>query len=770
MTRIDSALLDPREPAVDLVEGRHAKRPALELAILGGEERPWSRSLEQGRYVVGSDRQCDIVIDADGVQPRHFLLVVGSNRAIVRTYGEAVLLNKHLTNESSLGLGDRLWMGGVRIEVTAVGWEGKLGEAESSRAGQTVANRDASLPELISPADEAVLVALDAERTREESEKQSKDGEARVAEVKRRERRLQEVADLLQECLRDVLKKERNVGHRAVALEAHLAAAALVEEKQSAERSELARATAVVEADREQLAEARAEAERLLNEAEAQRREMNRREASLEERRQAVEEREEQLCRREAEVENRFRMHESTRRRLTEEQEQLAFDRVTLGSEKASLVGEYEAIEARRLEMESLRSSLEAQREAFQRAFEADYVAIEETRAVFTERTKELKRAEVDFAWRELALIDREESVSELEAVLYKREQEQARTNIDNEPKESSNSTPSNEAAMSCQINDVELPTFEDLVPVEGLADGDKVSSSSISTLLGVQKVETTAHVMERLSKVEQMLESLLRRLPTEPVPDPDGAVANVKDWRLAFKSPSVEEPRPAVIELEDAANSSSVSRYMEQLLIRMRASNPVVPPPAVQEEEREEVAAGSGDVEPPANPADSVVVAESDVVPTVGLEPIKPSRMKLTKEEQRAQNSSLREVANLSARQAITQHSMRRYKAELTAKAIVSIVAFAIAVFFLTASVQSGNGYLWETVAAFSVVGVIVVDFIVTLRRFPDTTPRVSSAVVQESPAAAGEDGNTVSADEENAADLVAEPDALPLESPATA
>lgn len=735
MTPTGSAIVLSEDSAVGTPDGRHAtnEHPALRLS-LSQDGRPLSPfSLATGRYVVGSDAACDLVVEAPDIHPRHCLIIVGRSRAVIRTYAESLLLNGEPIDESPLAAGDRVSIGSVEFEVTSTRWKDRAASSESGSGNGPTSSAFISSPVPISPADESLLIAVEAERLREQSISagDSSCDAQRAADLVRRERLLREFAALVLESQADSSARERSLRNRATALEAHLKAVALVEEKQATESRLLSDERTLLAAERSQIAEKRSDVERLTTEAACRLTEVGQREAELEQRSRSLDSREEQLRHQEFEAEKRIQAAQSARRRLLNEQEELAIIRVTAASERASLEGARAELELRCRASDASQDAIEAQRQAFQQAFTQDYVAIEEIRASLNEREAMLKTAEVEVAWRAQDLDDREQQLERLAVELEAQRRDQASHSSQNGGEESSSQTPGGDASMPYENEESHLPDLNELVVADNAAAHSAEDQPSLSSLLGVQRIDAGTNVMERLTKVEHLLETLLQRLPSETAAI--GSETPASDGYARFNRSAVEEPRPVVIELDDAQNSGSVSRYMEQLLVRMRVDNPLVPAPATARNDVDMTV-----IEPewtgPSERVREIVEDErvkDDLESAVTILPLpvdaakRPEpRTKLTKDEMRAQTSSLREVANLSARHAISRHSMRRYKAELTVKAVLSIVAFALAVSAFTANITSDGGYLWQTVSAFIAVGVIVFDFLLTVRRFPDSTP----------------------------------------------
>jgi hypothetical protein len=143
-------------------------------------------------------------------------------------------------------------------------------------------------------------------------------------------------------------------------------------------------------------------------------------------------------------------------------------------------------------------------------------------------------------------------------------------------------------------------------------------------------------------------------------------------------KSPP-PSPRPGDFQLEDT-DPDSVNSYMERLLERSRGRtghlNRVTVVPA-----NEEIARNKTDravVSPQAAPAaesDRKFKEQSEAPPPVVIR----ERPKYDTEQARAGLGSLREVANKSARQALTQHFWKRYRSSLMVRVTLIVMSFAL-------------------------------------------------------------------------------------------
>lgn len=71
-----------------------------------------------GRYIVGSDPDCDVALAMSGVEERHCLIIVGRKRVLLQSYSRLTWINEGAVSEGELRDGDRLVIGPLEFEVT----------------------------------------------------------------------------------------------------------------------------------------------------------------------------------------------------------------------------------------------------------------------------------------------------------------------------------------------------------------------------------------------------------------------------------------------------------------------------------------------------------------------------------------------------------------------------------------------------------------------------------------------------------------------------
>jgi hypothetical protein len=73
--------------------------------------------LAPGRYLIGSADDCDLIIPVGGVAPQHCLIVVGTNRTIVKALSPLTWVDDGPLSESVLQLGQKLIIGPVELRT-----------------------------------------------------------------------------------------------------------------------------------------------------------------------------------------------------------------------------------------------------------------------------------------------------------------------------------------------------------------------------------------------------------------------------------------------------------------------------------------------------------------------------------------------------------------------------------------------------------------------------------------------------------------------------
>lgn len=102
---------------MNLPESSVAAPPKLVLEPVraNSEFRPFP--LAPGRYLIGSGSDCDLVIPVGGVAAQHCLMIVGTNRTIVKALSPLTWIEDGPLQESVLQLGQRLILGPIELRT-----------------------------------------------------------------------------------------------------------------------------------------------------------------------------------------------------------------------------------------------------------------------------------------------------------------------------------------------------------------------------------------------------------------------------------------------------------------------------------------------------------------------------------------------------------------------------------------------------------------------------------------------------------------------------
>lgn len=91
--------------------------PKLVLEPVRASSRFRSFPLAPGRYLIGSGEDCDLIIPVSGVASQHCLMIVGTNRTIVKSLSPLTWIDDGPLTESVLQHGQRLILGPVELRT-----------------------------------------------------------------------------------------------------------------------------------------------------------------------------------------------------------------------------------------------------------------------------------------------------------------------------------------------------------------------------------------------------------------------------------------------------------------------------------------------------------------------------------------------------------------------------------------------------------------------------------------------------------------------------
>lgn len=136
--------------------------PKLVLEPVRANSSIRSFPLAPGRYLIGSADDCDLVIPVGGVAPQHCLIVVGTNRTIVKALSPLTWVDDGPLSESVLQLGQKLIIGPVELRTRRPDVSEWLEESEPAARAipEPVAYAPPQIEELLDQARQQLDTAL----------------------------------------------------------------------------------------------------------------------------------------------------------------------------------------------------------------------------------------------------------------------------------------------------------------------------------------------------------------------------------------------------------------------------------------------------------------------------------------------------------------------------------------------------------------------------------------------------------------------------------
>ena len=157
----------PNPTAIEGTMDRQTKRsstaPKLVLEPVRGNSRLDSYPLATGRYLIGSAHECDIVIALGGVAPQHCLMIVGTNKTVVKAISPLTWINDGPLTEAVLKHGERLILGPVelRTRLPEVSEWIELHEGKSAPPAVPASYEPPQIEELLDHARQQLQTAID---------------------------------------------------------------------------------------------------------------------------------------------------------------------------------------------------------------------------------------------------------------------------------------------------------------------------------------------------------------------------------------------------------------------------------------------------------------------------------------------------------------------------------------------------------------------------------------------------------------------------------
>lgn len=731
-------------------------------------------ALTAGRYVVGSATTCDVQIQAEGVEPKHCLIVAGPHRAAVRAYDPETRLNGIKVDEAPFAAGDILSVGPIEMRLESM--DGNFSHtcvimampqsAEESHpeVNHNVPANDGPEVKLRRWRDEllrrendliiAAAAANAASRARALVEPVASVGPAarddnaeQHANLNRRERRLAEITHELAASQTALLARERAVFDRSALVDSWFAAASAAEAKFRDEERAAAEARERLHAARLQFEQRDDDVTRRLAEVERREKSLEARVAEIVAREQAVQE-DSQSCH-EARVrlaadrdalEQRFSTFAEERSRLRQE-----LAETTSVQESKGRQPEQDAESLRVLE--ELQQELD-DRAAVQRAAEIDLAW----------QQRELEWAAVEIGWQRS---EAEDLAQELASARVAFEQELATSVVGHG--NASDSVLSDHLAST----DWQARVAEENARLAALSEALVAERAA----LRAEESRFNAARQEFAQEQERFGESVRLELARRDTLAA-ATVAASSCEALAIHLPEARgNERECVVDVAAGGTHAAVDeslRELEQTLATLFDSGDastrtdiiaadsnagywtplenLAPPIRVGGIELDDAANPDSVArymqellqrmreDNPLFPSDARTETEEgktasqhlveDLPPSpVILQPFElPAPLSpVNKEELRSQTATLRDIANQSARAAIGQHSLRLKKAELVAKGVLTTVAILIGGFLMAVFARFGSSYLWHVLAGSATVLFVTYDFLVSFQKLAE-------------------------------------------------
>ncbi len=388
-------------------------------------------------------------------------------------------------------------------------------------------------------------------------------------------------------------------------------------------------------------------------------------------------------------------LHAAERAELAAFSEVCAADAARLAAEQESLLSGKQALAAARQQLDFERTELEEQRARL--AAECDALAA--ARQIQTDRAARLAAAKLAFASRQLVLLN--DDPEPLATALPAPPENPESCTAADQPASIAGESPAEHESSSLAATPPGGPDWSDAI-------GDLAASLAIpAEVTRCEAVGEPGSDNAAITPLRSVLAEMFgfqSDTPGDQSPAQDNvgpsrteesragdvemaeAVATSLDATAALigtSPPSAAPPQPEIV--VDADNPESISAYMEQLLARTRRNSPVAggQETSISERYAAPVVERHSAVESllPSSPTAEVEVAD-ELAPTadgVEAEPVAMApRARVNAEELRAGINSLREVANLSARNAVATHTWKKMRGSIFVKLVLSISAVA--------------------------------------------------------------------------------------------
>ncbi len=675
--------------------------------------------LRSAKCTVGSGPRCTLRLRARGVAPLHCLIVRGPAAAAVQCWAADTRLNHRAFRDAPLVPGDRLSIGPIELEVVLLGGTGALHEPSA----------DENQPQNV-PADELTELqretqaTFELERERLDAEREQLD--ARLTDVETRERALaderQQWETMREEASRRSSAETEQTSARLSEIEEQCRK--LEEERQqwqsehdamehrvAEERDNLAAAQAASQAEqdafaaerRQWQAEQQQSARDLVQEREqldARLTDVETRERALADERQQWETMREEASRRSsAETEQtsaRLSEIEEQCRKLEEERQQwqsehdamehrVAEERDNLAAAQAASQAEQDAFAAERQQWQAERDGATAAAEADGQHLGARLEDLQSQRHDLDEQRRqweeEHETAKQEFAGRANDLeaqrnaFEAQRAALSAEQEVFHRDRAEALADLEDQ-----------RAALETERREWDANRAQAAAAARERPDppvGEENETVPVDAVEAPAPAEPTFETPAERPPVD--LSEVLRRFgaDVELENDEPKGVAPSRAVECADDRPAAPAATKSASHPVAEDEEESIDEYMSRLMQRVRPTGSGAGTPAYVPNERSEpapVAASQALPLVPASPPPSIATSAEQKYEPVEMLP------RAVAPERRADLSMLREVANLSAQTALSQHSRRLLVDTMYSKLATAGVALAssIALFWL--------------------------------------------------------------------------------------
>jgi hypothetical protein len=618
----------------------------LILRVRGGQHSGYVVRLSDLKCTIGSHARCTFRLRAAGVKPWHCVVFRGAEATFVRRIDENTRLNGRAFELASLSTGDRLSVGPVELEVI----DEQVAQRRPARTSTSV------LPHRWH--DPSASVRAAAEQAARQAG-QLKDALARTRHAAtQRVRQLAEQLRSAREQIQELQEQSERSRHESAA-----------EAEAAAQQQELL----AVEFERRKL-ELESDLERRRHQLEARTAEQRQQEQALATKRAAAEQ---ELDARQRELDEQ---RDQIRRERSQAEQEISEARHVLNSSSERWETQEQQLEQARAEWEQQRrgqqENLLAQAELLKQR-RADLAAME---AEIQADRNELEKLRSELQQLRATTCGLQQPPTEGVDSVLPADSPAAMTTTDETAQvvEATLRSLIGRSEPSVPGADSDVPTPREQTEVSS-AEDDEPREREGSTS------ETVSDVLARVGKTVDWMDHVNESSPADAAQHPASPAPAPLDTAAEAPPPSTSPDQPAVPAGGDEEPEESVEDYMARLMQRLRGGDTASPAPAasaVSVPTSEEAAVAhvlDTDAETP--PASDVVEPPAPVAP-----PIQPCEYKPRNQapERGAGLDALRDLANSSARSAISTHKVKTHGKAAMGRAIAAGLALLGAVAFV--------------------------------------------------------------------------------------